>query len=780
MLLRVFRSLTIIVILISIQYKDGVTQPAQDSGGKIRGVVIDYATKEPLMSANVFIPSLNIGTSTDKDGKFVLLLKAPVKTMVEISFVGYEKKEIEIDISEGDDKEFIVYLNTGGLETGYVMVTGSKMTETIFNSTNFVSVTTEEEIKTSHYTTTADVLKKEPGILIQKTTHAHGAPVIRGLIGKYVLLLYNGVRLNKPTFRFGANQYLNTVNPEALNHIEITRGPTSVLYGSDAIGGTINLVTERYVPDSDEMKIVPEMLFGYSSADESKSGALYLKGGKGKMSFSGSLLYKDVNNLDPGGDEKRQNPTGWEEFNGNLSLFYTPSAKHHFDINYINVNQKNVPRYDKYVTGEYQNWTYNPQKRRLYALFYTYAPSLSWLHLLKWNVSYQDENEGRTLQKTNKSLITTESDNIKTFGTFVNLSSILNQKHWLNWGFEYYRDKVNSDRLRQDNGISTEERGAFPDGSIYNSFGVYIQDNFQVTNRFELSGGLRYSRYSFNTRLEEPFGLYKDDFDNVTGFGGVRYKVRPGVNIVGSIARGFRAPNFNDTIVLQVSNSGVDAPSPNLVPEISQNFELGIKVEQEQLNGGWFVYYNRMSDLIDRRLGLYQGLAFFDDNGNGVNDPEETTRIWQKFNVDKAKIYGTELFASYRINSLLFSGQTFFTYGENTTENEPMSRIPPLTGQLGVRWDVADRGYVETDVWFAAKQDRLSQRDVEDSRIPAGGTPGYSTFSLKGVYAFSTGRIVLTFENIFDELYKTHGSGIFSPGRHIAFSYQITSFSANP
>jgi len=354
------------------------------------------------------------------------------------------------------------------------------------------------------------------------------------------------------------------------------------------------------------------------------------------------------------------------------------------------------------------------------------------------------------------------------------------QKHWLNWGIEYYRDEVNSDRSRQVGGISNDVRGAFPDGSIYNSFGAYIQDSFQISNKFELSGGLRYSRYSFSTHLEDPFGNFEDDFDNITGFSSARYKIKPGVNIVGSFARGFRAPNFNDSIVLQVSNSGMDAPSPGLIPEVSRNFELGIKLEKEQLSGGWFVYYNRMSDLIDRRLGLYQGLSFFDDNGNGLNDPEETTRIWQKFNVGRATIFGTELFASFRMNSFIFSGQTFFTHGENTTENEPMSRIPPFTGLLSVRWDMENRIYVESHVRISAKQDRLSQRDVEDSRIPFGGTPGFSTFGLKGVYAFSTGKIVLTFDNLFDELYKTHGSGIFSPGRHFAVSYHITSFSSNP
>ncbi len=311
--------------------------------GFIIGKVIDFITREPLIGANIYISSLNIGTSTDESGTFRFRIPSHRSVVLEVSYIGYEKKEVEVEVVESQESLLTIYLNPGALKLNDVVVYGSKITEAVFNSSNFTTVATQEEIKTSNYTTTADVLKNEPGILIQKTTHAHGAPVIRGLIGKYVLLLYNGIRLNKPTFRFGANQYLNTVNTESLQRIEVTRGPTSVLYGSDAIGGTINLVTEHFEPDGEKFRFIPEFRFGYTSADNGKNASVHVMGSKNNLSFSGSLLYKEIGHLDPGGDAAKQIPTGWDEIDGSLNLFFEPNEVHTFSFDYLNVIRKMFP-----------------------------------------------------------------------------------------------------------------------------------------------------------------------------------------------------------------------------------------------------------------------------------------------------------------------------------------------------------------------------------------------------------------------------------------------------
>ncbi|MBN1558201.1 MAG: Plug domain-containing protein, partial [Lentisphaerae bacterium] len=102
--------------------------------------------------------------------------------------------------------------------------------------------------------TVPEALAYEPGIMVQKTAHGQGSPYIRGFTSQRTLFLVDGVRLNNAVFREGPNPYWNTVDPLSLHAVEIVRGPASVLYGSDAVGGTVRAVTrgrQDALPDQD-------------------------------------------------------------------------------------------------------------------------------------------------------------------------------------------------------------------------------------------------------------------------------------------------------------------------------------------------------------------------------------------------------------------------------------------------------------------------------------------------------------------------------------------------
>jgi len=88
-----------------------------------------------------------------------------------------------------------------------------------------------------------EILGNVPGIMVQKTTHGHGSPFIRGFTGRQNLLLVDGIRVNNSTFRAGPLQYWNTVDPYAVEQFEVVKGQGSVQFGSDAFGGTVNTIT---------------------------------------------------------------------------------------------------------------------------------------------------------------------------------------------------------------------------------------------------------------------------------------------------------------------------------------------------------------------------------------------------------------------------------------------------------------------------------------------------------------------------------------------------------
>ncbi|MCP4728328.1 MAG: hypothetical protein GY863_25045, partial [bacterium] len=137
---KIFTALAVIILLISIN------SPYASAKGIIKGIVIDYVTREPLIDANVFIRELNTGISTDIEGRFRLEIRTPLDAEMEITYVGYETKIINVELDAGEDKEYTIYLNPGAEMLETIKVTGSKIKETTFSSTNFVTVTTEEKI----------------------------------------------------------------------------------------------------------------------------------------------------------------------------------------------------------------------------------------------------------------------------------------------------------------------------------------------------------------------------------------------------------------------------------------------------------------------------------------------------------------------------------------------------------------------------------------------------------------------------------------------------------
>ncbi len=740
----------------------------------VTGQIFDEISRKPIPDVNVFIAGSNRGATTDKDGKFVIENVATGKRFLIADHIAYTQKRIPIFVKQKGHRKLTVFLSPKILTLDNVVFTASRHAETQFQSQKDIAVATEKEIAVRISPNTADALRETPGILVQKTTAGHGAPIIRGMIGKDVLLLYNGIRLNKPTFRFGANQYMNTIDVESLNRIEVTKGPGSVMYGSDAIGGVVNMISEP--PQFLEQDGHWQSTFStrYGSADQSRIIHTGFTNRFGKMIVKSGITWKKIDDLRAGAQVGPQVPTGYDEMNGNVKIGVSLSESSSLDFDLLAVNQKQVPRYDKYVSGKYQKYLYDPQNRYLSSItLYSRPQKMNRINSLQWNVSYQFEEEGSIQQKTGKTSITKNRNDLTTLGSFLQLNSVLRSRHILTYGYEIYRDRVNSSRFKNSVRLP---RGNFPNGSTYRSLGIFANDNIIFTEKFDCTVGLRWSRMHISSLLEEPFGNFEDHYSDLTGTLGLSYKPKPWLNLIAAYAKGFRAPNFNDAVVLKVANAGVDAPSPGLAPEKSHNFEMGVKVNRPGLNGSAFVFYNRLIDLIDRYLGTYQGLRFFDENQNGNREADEAD-IYQKRNVAKAYIAGWEVAGDYRMNAKWsLRGNVFWTYGQNITVDEPMSRIPPLMGLATVKYQETDRLSLEAFIRAARRQGRLSTRDKEDSRINPDGTPGWRTLNFRCSYNIEKNmKMYIIFGNIFDETYKEHGSGIYSPGRNFIIGLRFTS-----
>jgi TonB-dependent heme/hemoglobin receptor len=653
-----------------------------------------------------------------------------------------------------------------------VVVTASRIEESVFEAPQAVSTVSRKVIIERNYRTTPEALVYEPGVMVQKTAYGQGSPFIRGLTGKYVLILVDGVRLNNSTFRFGPNQYLSTIDPETIDRIEVVRGPGSVLYGSDAFGGVINIITRKRHDFEQASNHQGGVNLVYGSADNEHT---IRADGEGNLDSFGYWLgggYRDFDDLEGGGDIGTQPYTGYNEYFANATLTYQPEKQRRLDFISQFTSQNDVPRTDKFINSD-ESQVFDPQARGFLSLQWDDNYKSSLTDRLQASASYQLSHEALERQKFNSTTVKNYDDRVHTLSLLLQADKALGYRNLLTYGFEFYYDYVESTRVDTVNGVSAETRGNFPDGSEYYMGGLYLQDIYDISDTSTITAGIRYSAARAKATLQD-FGELDETYNDVTASLRWSGQVREDVRIFAGIAQGFRAPNLDDLVVLKSTNEGEDVPSPDLDSEQSINYELGTKLNGSQWQGTLVGFYSDYTNLIDRRPGTYNGLDFIDDNGNGVQDPGEDNVV-QKFNVGDAYTYGVEIDGNVLLGTdYSIFGNASWMYGQNETDDEPLSRIPPPRIVLGLRWEKpGSPWWLEPLAEYTGEQDRLSSRDESDPRIPEGCTPSYALLNVLGGWGGRNQRVDVAFNNITDEEYKVHGSGVYGPGREIKISYRL-------
>jgi outer membrane receptor protein involved in Fe transport len=665
----------------------------------------------------------------------------------------------------GDEKKYIVLPE--------VVITATRINQMLFDVSKPGSLISNGDEEMQKALMMNEVLDETPGVFLQKTTAGHGTPIIRGFIGRENLVLIDGIRLNNSTLRSGPVQYLNTVDNFLVDKIEVIRGPGSSLYGSDSLGGVLNIIGKNPVSQN---VIGLKSISRVDTASNGVASRVELDGKLDKISYLFGGTYKNIGNLRAGGDYGVLTPTGFNEQDADGKIIYNISKEAAVTLNYQFTRQNEVPRYDSYKgsrmftgAGTYQKYLYDPQERHLGWLKYEQQKLCSWLDSLSLTASFHRQLEGRVLQKVAKTVITEYSDRVDTIGFAPQLTSIIDN-HRLVYGFEYYNDYVES-RYWDHNTITdvrTENalNSTFPDGSKYNTAGVFLSDEWQLSETLKIAPEIRYSRmeYASTIRNNPSVGEISGIFQNITGAFGVTYKVLTGVNLCGNISQGFRAPNLDDLVTLRVENQGIDVPNYDIRPEKNTNIEVGVKGEIDKLSWSAFYYFSDAIDKIERKAGTYEGVTTI----GGVP-------VYQKFNIGKSQTQGVELNGRYYFDELLHlsvAGNLTWTEGRNLVDAEPLSRIPPLNGLLSVRYEVPEWG-LEAYTRFADRQNRLSARDKTDTRMDPTGTASWYTLNIRGNIKISDAlRINAGVENILDRGYRIHSSGVDAAGRNVFLSVE--------
>ena len=242
----------------------GVAQ-APEHAGEIEGVVRDAETGQPLAGSIVALVDGRNGAITHGDGSFHLVRIAPGLHTIRVERLGYASVTIEVEV--GSETPFlIIELEPNPLDIGGLVITGSVSSRGSDEALRPVSVMAGQELQRSLQGTVAETLVSEPGLAATTMGPATARPVIRGLSGDRVLMLEDGSRVGDVSS--SGSDHATALNPASARRIEVVRGPAALLYGSNALGGVINVIRDE-VPSA-----VPHHVTGSATMQtQSVSGA---------------------------------------------------------------------------------------------------------------------------------------------------------------------------------------------------------------------------------------------------------------------------------------------------------------------------------------------------------------------------------------------------------------------------------------------------------------------------------------------------------------------------
>ncbi len=651
-------------------------------------------------------------------------------------------------------------------------------TRSIFDSPRATSIIDRIQLDERQPRNMVEALEREVGVLMQRTGAGQASPFIRGLTGPQTLLMIDGIRINNSTFRFGPNQYFALIDPGMIERVEVVRGPMSTQWGSDAIGGVINVVTRGTGPGYGRL-LGGEFMNRFATADTGNYSRLSVQGSYRDLGVFGGGSYANVNDLQRGGSLGRQPMTSYSQYAGDIRFDFHPDPWHRLTVSLQHFEQQNVPRSDRFP-AEIQ--LFDPQQRNLGYIRWE-GNDLSGVLLDGYSItaSYQRNKEGQFRRRPPAGPQFEQGEfDVDTVGfsfVFFRELALLGS---LTWGAEWYHDDVGASRARFD--VATGQLvetllPQFPDDSHYRNAGAFLLWELPLTERLTAQSGVRFSDVKGGASVplfdpDDPLAPAEATriapvFSQWTAAAGLTFALSDEVRLVGSMGEGFRAPSLDElTSVSTNVNEGIDVPNPALSPEKSRTYEVGLKANFARLRGQAFVYWTELDDLIARdRTGTIPDPL----------DPAGTIDVLQRRNIGQAEIHGFELAGEYLLTACWsLYGNFWTTYGQNLTDDEPLSRIPPNQGIFGFRWRSPNRrNWFELYTWMAGRQDRLSARDRRDTRIPEGGTPDYATLNTRlGWELRRDERVVLGIENIFNEAYRVHGSGVDGPGISGHFGYE--------
>ena len=673
----------------------------------------------------------------------------------------------------------------------------------------------KKEIELQNSQNTADIFANMGVLSIQKSQQGGGSPVIRGFESSRILLMVDGIRMNNLIYRAGHLQNSITVDKNMLENIDVLFGPSSTIYGSDALGGAINLQTKnaKLLSENGNKAISGNVLGNYSSVNEGKSGHFDFNFASSKFASLTSFSLNDYGDLRMGkrknsnypffgerefytqtingvdtkvanDDKYVQKFSGYKQLDFMQKLVYQQSNTLRHSINFQYSTTNDIPRYDRLTdskAGKFDNavWNYGPQKRLLGA-YNLKKEKLFANSDLNVTLSYQNMEESRITRKFGNPDLGSRIENISVFALNSDIKTKIGKADLI-YGLDVVYDDVKSTAFKKN--ILTNVEGLFstryPDGNNNTFSGeAFVYLNNKINDKTSYNASARAGYKILKSTIET--NSLKTYFDNVeqknfvySGALGIVNNPSNNIKLSANISTGYRVPNVDDLSKVFESSNGKNptliVPNPEIKPEKTVTADLGFTFWDGnifQLENVFFL--TKLYDPIVTDNFLFNGLPTV--NFDGV-----ISKVQANQNAGKGTIAGLSTTLKAQLfKNLLFYGTFNFTNGrfENDKGNLPLDHIPPVYGKTGFRFE---NKYMNLDLnmnYNGNKNIKEYSTSGEDNQqyARASGNESWETYNFKaGISIIKNTTIFTGIENILDAQYRTFSSGINAGGRNIYF-----------
>ncbi|MFN5092058.1 MAG: TonB-dependent receptor plug domain-containing protein, partial [Bacteroidota bacterium] len=581
--------------------------------------VKDLTTLEVISGASIYISKNNIELPTQigtTNNEGVFQGSIPLGTVL-ISANGYEVLSVSTDELKND---FVAYLVGSNITLAEMVISATRNSNPTKYLAQPVSAIQRKDIQFINPGNAADLLTQTSTALVQKSQLGGGSPILRGFESNKVLYVVDGVRMNNAIYRGGHLQDILSLDPMAMESVEIAYGPSAVAYGSDALGGVMTFNTRAPRFTSGDKLIRAGAMLRYSSANQS-AAHLNVESSSERFATFTSFTFNNFGDLrqgnirNPGYMTFGQRPWYVEHVNGRdsvmtnsnpnvqvgsgykqydflekISFKQNRNISHTLNIQYSTTND--VPRYDRLTQvsnglPRFAEWYYGPQTRAMVAYHAILSNGKKLYDTGRITLAWQNIDQTRHDRRLNNLNRNNRLENVKVYSVNADFSKSFGEKTTANYGLEYYFNDVTSTAYSEN--INTGVQSALDTryasgGASMSGAAAYVTALHRLNKKIAMNAGLRYSRVSLNasfidtTFFKFPFSDVNQSNGNLNGSVGLVLTPNENWRITALASTGFRAANVDDLAKVFESNSGtLIVPNNELEPEKVSNVEATIE-----------------------------------------------------------------------------------------------------------------------------------------------------------------------------------------------------------